>query len=171
MKLRFEFSNKKGTINFTSFCKQRLSELQNQMRKKYFRIASSWIIWKWFFLSIYSVVLEIIILILRWPLCKISNKYTISPYVRLHPKGATISTNMCPHLNHQKLNVIRTSGSDYVSLVNSHWKWKGWNTSMIFEFSMRIQKQWYFCKKKKYWNLTNSTDNIFNWKLESIIAW
>ena len=69
--------------------------------------------------------------------------------MRLHPKGATISTNMCPHLNHQKLNVIRTSGSDYVSLVNFLLKMKRLEHFDDFRiFNANPKTMIFFVKKK-----------------------
>ena len=47
VKLRFEFSNEKGTPTSRHLVNKLLfglSKVQNQIRKKYFRISSGWII-------------------------------------------------------------------------------------------------------------------------------
>ena len=73
-----------------------LSKVQNQMRKKYFRIASGWIIWKYFF-PIYSVMLESIILILRWPLSKLVKSTSF-----LH-MSQNCPTNVMSYDQHEKM--------------------------------------------------------------------
>ena len=77
MKLRFEFSNEKGTTNFTSFLKQTNTfqfwiEWSTKPNEEEIFPNYQWLDnLKMIFSSIYSVVLEIIILNSRWSLCKL----------------------------------------------------------------------------------------------------
>ena len=77
MKVCFELepSTSRHFVNKLTHSNVGLSKVQNQMRKKYFRIASGWIIWKYFFLYIGIHHTDSMMAAMQ-----ISKKYIISPY-------------------------------------------------------------------------------------------
>ena len=89
MKLQLEFSNENGTTNFTSFCKQTNTfkfwiEQNTKPNEEEIFPNCHWLDnLKIIFFSIYSVVLESILLIPRWPLCKLVKR---TPFLHMNLK-------------------------------------------------------------------------------------